>query len=45
MLLEAARRGVRVNIIVYKEVKEALTCRFHFPQETVYLYCFRDNAR
>ncbi|KAN0081757.1 hypothetical protein V8E54_003055 [Elaphomyces granulatus] len=25
MLLEAARRGVRVNIIVYKEVKQALT--------------------
>lgn len=28
MLQAAAQRGVRVNIIVYKEVTQALTCMF-----------------
>jgi phospholipase D1/2 len=28
MLQAAAQRGVRVNIIVYKEVEAALTCTF-----------------
>lgn len=28
MLQAAAQRGVKVNIIVYKEVTQALTCKF-----------------
>lgn len=28
MLQAAAQRGVRVNVIVYKEVPEALTCMY-----------------
>lgn len=28
MLQAAAQRGVRINVIVYKEVPEALSCRW-----------------
>lgn len=28
MLQAAAQRGVKVNVIVYKEVTQALTCKF-----------------
>lgn len=31
MLHAAAQRGVKVNIIVYKEVTQALTCKFVAP--------------
>lgn len=34
MLLAAAKRGVRVNVIVYKEVSAILTCLCHYPNSS-----------
>ena len=38
MLLQAAERGVKVNIIVYKEVTQALTREYLSPTLPDYLY-------
>jgi phospholipase D1/2 len=40
MLLAAAQRGVRVNIIVYKEVTQALTRKYLSPTLPEYLHSF-----
>jgi hypothetical protein len=35
MLQAAAQRGVRINVIVYKEVTQALTCKYISLQLTL----------
>jgi hypothetical protein len=38
MLKAAAERGVQVNVIVYKEVTQALTCELFFLNGTFEIY-------
>ena len=44
MLQAAAQRGVKINIIVYKEVTQALTRKYLTPTLPKYLHSFLPNA-